>query len=59
VLSYLMKPGNRLMEWLIGITEPILGPVRSVIPSAAGVDFAPLAALLLLQGLQLLVHALF
>ena len=59
VLSYLMRPGSRLMDVLISLTEPLLIPVRKVVPVTAGVDFAPVIALLLLQGLQYLVHAIF
>ncbi len=59
VLSYFVSPGSRLMEVLVSLTEPILAPVRRVIPASAGVDFAPLVALLLLQGFQYVVHALF
>ncbi len=58
ILGYLMKPGNRLLEALVGITEPLLAPARKVIPPTAGVDFSPLVALLLLQGLQTLVDNL-
>jgi len=59
ILSYMMKPQNRLMDALIGITEPLLGPVRALMPSSGGLDFAPLVTLLLLQGLQYLTHMLF
>ena len=59
VLSYLMRPGNRLMDGLISLTEPLLMPVRKVVPVTSGVDFAPVIALLLLQGLQYLVTAIF
>jgi uncharacterized protein YggT (Ycf19 family) len=59
VLSYLLKPGSRLMEVLVSLTDPLLVPVRAAIPVTAGVDFAPVIALLLLQGLQYLVHAIF
>ena len=58
VLSYFVRPETKLMDFLTGITEPALGPIRKMVPSAAGVDFAPLVALLLLQGLQYLVHSL-
>ena len=58
VLSYLMRPGNRLLEALTSLTEPLLAPARKIIPPTAGVDFAPLVALLLLQGLQLMVDNL-
>lgn len=58
VLSYIMRPDTRLMDVLISLTEPILGPVRKLVPTTPGVDFAPLVALLLLQALQYAVHAL-
>ena len=58
ILSYVTKPGNRFMELLVGLTEPLLAPIRKILPPAAGLDFAPLVALLLLQGLQTIVVGL-
>jgi YggT family protein len=58
ILSYLMKPGSRLMEALSNLTEPLLSPLRKVFPPAAGVDFAPLVALLLLQGIQTVINSM-
>ncbi|GAC1373009.1 MAG: hypothetical protein NVSMB39_7260 [Candidatus Saccharimonadales bacterium] len=58
ILSYLLSPGNRFMGFLMSITEPLLAPVRKILPPAAGLDFAPLAVLLLLQGLQTLASNL-
>ena len=55
LLSYILKPGNRLLEGLVSITEPLLAPIRKLFPPASGIDFAPLVALLLLQGLQTLI----
>ncbi len=31
------------------VSEPILAPIRRVIPIAAGIDFSPLVALILIQ----------
>lgn len=59
IMSYIAKPGNRFMEWLIGITEPLLGPIRKILPATPGLDFTPLVALFLLQGLQSLVNSAF
>jgi len=59
VLSYLMRPGTKVMDILAGMTEPMLGPVRQLLPKSPGLDFAPLVTLLLLQGLQYLLHMLF
>jgi YggT family protein len=46
--------GNVLTYWVYRITEPILAPLRRVIPPFAGMDFSPMVALLLLE----LVHRL-
>lgn len=56
LMSYIAKPGNRFMEWLTNLTEPLLGPVRKILPLTAGIDFAPLVVLLLLQGLQTVLN---
>lgn len=38
------------------ITGPVYDRVRRFIPSAAGLDFAPLAVLLVIYGLQILLE---
>lgn len=58
ILSYVLKPGNRFLEGLVSITEPILAPIRKVLPATAGVDFAPLATILLLQALVTMANSL-
>lgn len=57
--SYFISPDNPLMSWLIGITEPVLAPVRAILPSMGGVDLAPLATFFLLQGIAVLISHLF
>ncbi|MEA3341497.1 MAG: YggT family protein [Chloroflexota bacterium] len=51
------------MSFLIQITEPVLAPLRRYIPPMGGLDFTPMAALLVIwvieQVLQLLILALF
>ena len=58
ILSYIVQPGNRFQEVLVNLTEPVLAPIRKVLPATAGIDFAPLAAILLLQALTSLVGSL-
>jgi YggT family protein len=58
VASYIMSPTSGFYAGLVSLTEPLLLPLRRVLPPAAGVDWAPLAAFFLLQGLQYGVHAL-
>jgi len=58
VSSYIMQPQNALYAGLINLTEPLLLPLRKVLPQTGPVDFAPLIAFFLLQGIQYGVHAL-
>lgn len=49
----------RLTQILRDITEPILAPIRSLMPGAMMFDFSPIIATLLLQALgKLLIGAL-
>ncbi len=46
---------NPLVSFVYEITEPILGPIRRVIPSVGGLDLSPIIALVLLEILQRLL----
>ena len=41
-----------LGELIFAVTEPILAPIRHVLPAAAGMDLSPLIALVLLQFVE-------
>lgn len=59
--------GRALLSWidprfnsaigkiLYDITEPIIAPIRRVVPSAGMFDFSPIIALILLQVLRTLI----
>jgi YggT family protein len=47
------SPATRL---LAALCEPLLGPVRRILPPVAGLDLAPLFVLIGLQALQILLH---
>jgi YggT family protein len=38
-----------LIEWIVRITDPILLPVRRVLPPLGGLDLSPLVAILLVR----------
>jgi len=38
-----------LNDFVQSVSEPILGPIRRLLPATAGMDFSPLVALLILQ----------
>jgi YggT family protein len=50
ILSWFqMDPRNPLISLLDQITDPILSPLRRVIPRLGMIDIAPLVAIILLQ----------
>jgi YggT family protein len=49
---------NPFARLLYRITEPVLEPIRSVLPPAGMIDFSPLVAFLLLMALQRIFMAL-
>jgi YggT family protein len=59
LMSYVVSPANGFYAWLVTTTEPLLLPLRKLIPQTPGVDFTPLVAFLILQVVQMGIHALF
>ena len=43
---------NRVMRFLVNVTEPMLGPLRHMIPPVARMDISPLVAILILWLFQ-------
>lgn len=50
ILSWGMSYGNRLMRYLVRVTEPILGPFRRIIPPLGMFDISPMIVLLILHS---------
>lgn len=56
LVSWIDPLGNmRISQILREITEPILAPIRSVLPTIGMFDLSPLVAILLIQLLQNLI----
>ena len=56
ILSWIAPAGpNPVMEMLRRITDPLIRPVRRVIPLIGGVDLSPLVVLIGLQLLKMLL----
>ena len=51
ILSWVSPGGvnNPLIVLVYRITEPLLGPVRSLLPSMGGIDFSPVIVLIGIQ----------
>ena len=43
---------NELVRFLYAITEPVLEPIRAVLPATGMIDFSPLVATILIIALQ-------
>jgi YggT family protein len=43
---------NPLVTITHGLTEPVLAPIRNVLPPTGGMDFSPMVLLLVLQLLK-------
>lgn len=54
ILSW-VQPNSPIASILARLTEPVLRPLRKVIPLVGGVDLSPLAALIILQVLLMVL----
>ena len=53
VLSWLrLDPGHPLVTIAQTLTEPVLAPIRNVLPSMGGLDLSPMVLLIALQILK-------
>ena len=55
---YSPRPTNMLIVILYRVTEPILAPLRRIIPRVGRFDFTPLVAIILLQAIPYLFYYL-
>jgi YggT family protein len=43
-------PNNQVVEWIYRLTEPVLAPVRRMLPiSGMGIDFSPIVVFILID----------
>jgi YggT family protein len=43
---------SAIVQLLYAVTEPILGPIRRILPSMGGLDLSPMVALILIMVAQ-------
>ena len=48
ILSWFMSPFHPVRQALDRIIEPMLAPIRRVVPTAGGLDFSPLILIVLI-----------
>ena len=52
VLSFFMAPYHPLRQSLDSLVEPLLAPIRQILPRTGMLDFSPLVLLILIQVLE-------
>jgi len=58
VLSYFMSPFHPVRMKLDRFVNPILAPIRKLLPQTGGIDFSPLVLIILLQLLNSFIQRL-
>lgn len=53
LFSWFGSAGNPMADFLDDLVEPVLRPVRRILPPIAGLDLSPLAVMLLLQAVRI------
>ncbi len=52
VLSYFMSPFNQVRIIIRRILEPMLAPIRRILPNTGMIDFSPLVLIVLIQVVE-------
>jgi len=58
LLGYFLDRSNTYYQMVGQVVEPMLTPIRKVLPNFGGLDFSPLALILLLQFLNMIIVAI-
>jgi YggT family protein len=59
IMSWIMPiPSGAIGRFIFETTEPVLAPIRRILPKSQFIDLSPLVAYVLLQLLQSLVNRL-
>ena len=49
IMSYFMSPYHPLRQAIDNLVEPLLGPIRRILPQTGMLDFSPLVLIILVQ----------
>jgi len=58
VLSYIVDPYNPVRRAVDSVVNPLLAPIRRILPPIAGLDFSPFVLLILIQFLPRIINSL-
>ena len=59
IISWIPNAHGQISDLIVKLTDPLLNPIRSVIPVVGGVDFSPLVLFFLIQVARELLNNFF
>ena len=57
LLSFVLGPFHPVRQTMARVIEPMLTPIRKIVPSMGGLDFSPLILMILVQALGAILVA--
>lgn len=59
ILSWVkLSPSNPIAIIIYGISEPMLKPVRRLLPNTGGLDFSPIVVIILIMVIERILRAI-
>ncbi len=58
ILSYFMDPYHPLRRGIDSVVNPMLAPIRRILPPIGGLDFSPIVLIILIQVLSNIIRSL-
>ena len=53
-----VDPYHPIVRFLYAVTDPILDPIKSILPQTGMIDFSPVVAFLIIMILQMILRSL-
>jgi len=53
-----LSPSNPIMIIIYGMSEPMLRPIRKLLPNTGGLDFSPIVVIMLIMGAEWILNAI-
>jgi YggT family protein len=53
-----VDPHHPVVQFLTAVTDPVLEPIKSILPQTGMIDFSPIVAFLIIMVLQMILRSL-